>query len=80
MRGSEEFSCIADDDSAGVEFHPAEVFMYTATLILSMLAVVLSPLLLDLFLSVREMQYDRHRWTPTEKKSPRVLWASFRLR
>ncbi len=53
--------------------------MYNVFLITSMLIVVLSPLLLDLFLSLQEMGSSRHVRRGT-KKSPDFAWASPRNR
>ena len=54
--------------------------MYNLILILSMLVVVLSPLFIDLLLSVQEMRSDRTHVERDTKKGPPYAWASPRLR
>ena len=54
--------------------------MYTLLLVLSMLAVVLSPVLIDFYLSFREAQHSQRVIRFQHKKSPRVTWASPRVR
>ena len=53
--------------------------MYTPLLLLSILAVVLSPVLLDLFLSFREAQLDVHVLRSKQTKGPRSAWAFRRV-
>ena len=54
--------------------------MYNLILILSMLVVVLSPLLIDLLLSVQEVRWERSGADTDNKKGPQYAWASPRLR
>lgn len=54
--------------------------MYNLLLIVSMLAVVLSPLLLDLFLSIQEQSSTPRPARDAKKKGPAYAWASSRIR
>ncbi len=59
---------------------PQRSFMYNLLLIVSMLAVVLSPLLLDLFLSIQEQSSTPRPARDAKKKGPAYAWASSRIR
>ena len=54
--------------------------MYTLLLVVSMLAVVGSPVLIDLFLSFREARRDPSVIRSKRRKGPHVAWASPRVR
>ena len=54
--------------------------MYNLILILSMLVVVLSPLLIDLLLSVQEVRWERSGADTNKEKGPQYAWASPRVR
>ena len=54
--------------------------MYNLILVFSMLAVVLSPLLLDLYLTLREKKTERRPIRSQKKRGPSLAWASPRLR
>lgn len=50
--------------------------MYNLLLVVSMLIVVLSPFLLDFFLSVQELRYSGPAKKIDKKKGPDYVWAS----
>lgn len=50
--------------------------MYTASLILAIIAVVLSPIAIDRFLYLREGRLERRAWRARQKKSGHVVWAT----
>ena len=53
--------------------------MYTFFLIACVSAVVLSPLVLDLFLSFQEARLEHKSVRSARKKGPQLAWASPRM-
>ena len=53
--------------------------MFNLLLIVSMLVVVLSPLLIDLLLSVQEVRSERRTAPGAKKEGPRFAWALPRI-
>ena len=54
--------------------------MYTLVLVVCALAVVLSPLVLDWYLSYQESRIERRVLSFAKAKGPRLAWASPRTR
>ncbi len=54
--------------------------MYNLLLIVSMLVVVLSPVLLDFFLSLQELGSAPQKPKLAKDKGPQIAWASSRIR
>ena len=54
--------------------------MYNLLLIISMIVVVLSPVFIDLLLSLQEVRSERHEPSMDKKQGPQYAWASSRSR
>lgn len=50
--------------------------MYNLLLIISMVVVVLSPVFIDLLLSLQEMRSERREPRMAKRKDPQYAWAS----
>ncbi len=50
--------------------------MYILSLILAIIAVVLSPIAIDWYLNLREAQLDRKAFQARQKKGPHLVWAT----
>jgi hypothetical protein len=50
--------------------------MYILSLILAIVAVILSPIAIDWYLNLREAQQDRKVYQARQKKGPHLVWAT----
>lgn len=52
--------------------------MYTLILVLAIIAVVLSPIAIDWYLTFQEVRSERKSWRARQKKGPQLVLASSR--